>query len=108
MSQATSAVWSGIPVQNKPRLGWQPDLDLPASGGRNELAAEFRFEKSTVAALTRDQIDQMESDDLIQVVRAVSMPFFRTVAEHRLKLLDVLTLRRLAYLARRTCRNQGY
>ena len=54
------------------------------------------------------EVTDMSEDELTQVIRAVSLPFVRDEVEDRLEYLDREPLERLAYLARRRCRNQGY
>ena|SRR5579862_9847678 len=77
----------------------------PAPGG---TAPKHEFDKASIAALSRDQIEKMPTDELVRVVRSSKIPFIRGDAADRLGLCDLETLRRLAFLARRTCRNQGY
>jgi hypothetical protein len=64
-----------------------------------------RFDKVAVAALTHDGISEMTSDDMVAVIETVSSP---TGGFVDLATNDRPTLERLVYLARRTCRNQGY
>jgi len=66
------------------------------------------FEKWNVAVLSCDQIDRMDRRELIVVIRAAKMPLIRPDMDDRLEFCDSDMLRRLAYLGRRSCRNQGY
>ena len=66
------------------------------------------FEKSEIAALTRQQIDEMNQEQLIRVIRGANMPLIRANVDQQLDFREFDILRRLAYLARRCCRNQGY
>jgi hypothetical protein len=65
-------------------------------------------EKDSVAALAGVQIDEMERDELIRAIKAAHVPFIRPSDEKHLAMYDSDTLRRLVYLCRRMCRNQGY
>jgi hypothetical protein len=69
---------------------------------------EEPFEKWDVADLLCDQIDRMDRRKLILVIRAAQMPLIRPDIDPRVEFYDSETLRRLAYLGRRSCRNQGY
>jgi hypothetical protein len=69
---------------------------------------EEPFEKSSVAQLLCDQIDRMDRRKLIAVIRAAKMPLIRADIDSGLEFCDRDTLQRLAYLGRRSCRNQGY
>ena len=71
--------------------------------GKVEL--QLRFDKAAVARLTHDRISQMTADELIAAIETVALPSGRNL-DWRMK--DRPTLERLVYLARRTCRNQGY
>ena len=70
--------------------------------------AEEPFEKWNVAVLSCDQIERMDRRELILVIRAAKMPLIRPDIDARLEFCDSDTLRRLACLGRRACRNQGY
>jgi len=77
----------------------------PPSAG-DELEAQPG--KDSVAALVAAQIDEMERDELIRAIKAAHVPFIRSTDEKHLATYDSDTLRRLVYLSRRMCRNQGY
>lgn len=64
-----------------------------------------RFDKIAVARLTHDRISEMTADELIAAIETVTLPSGRHLD---LRMKDRPTLERLVYLARRTCRNQGY
>jgi hypothetical protein len=64
-----------------------------------------RFDKAAVARLTHDCISQMTPDELVAAIETITLPSGRNVD---LQMKDRPTLERLVYLARRTCRNQGY
>lgn len=67
------------------------------------------LDKSNVAELTATVIDGMQSDELIRVIRASDLPMLRGPGLARsLAFLDHSTLKRLTFLARQVCRNQGY
>ena len=66
-------------------------------------------DKACVAGLSAASIDRMSSDELARVILASGLPSYPCFPiEGRLRSSDRETLRRLAYLARRCCRNQGY
>lgn len=80
-----------------------PGIESTIGGMRESL------DKSAVAGLSESTINQMTCDELVRVIRAAEL----TVALHsdfeeRLRYYDYSTLRRMAYLARHCCRNQGY
>jgi hypothetical protein len=64
-----------------------------------------RFDKVAVAGLTQDVISEMAPDELIEAIQIITLPSGRSLD---LRMKDRTTLERLVYLARRTCRNQGY
>ncbi len=76
--------------------------------GNAATLQEPRFDKATIASLSPDQIDNMQREDLVCVIRATQIPFMRFDVKDHLSEYDAPTLRRLAYLSRRICRNQGY
>lgn len=69
------------------------------------VVQQSRFDKVAVAELTQDGISEMASDELIEAIQTITLPSGRSLD---LRMKDRLTLERLVYLARRTCRNQGY
>ncbi len=64
-------------------------------------------DKEAIAALTRDQIARMTCEELVRVIRAARMALVRPEIDECLDCYDRTTLERLAFLARRCCRNQG-
>jgi hypothetical protein len=66
------------------------------------------FTKAAIAELSLAEIRRMTQDELVRVVQTVRMSFLEDDDLERLHYLDRPTLLRLAFLARRTCRNQGY
>jgi hypothetical protein len=66
------------------------------------------LDKPMIAELSNDAIDAMTSDELRQLIKASEHPWRGSRLDHRLRFCDRETLVRLAYLARRCCRNQGY
>jgi hypothetical protein len=70
-----------------------------------EVSQQPRFDKVAVAQLTHDRISQMSADELVAAIQTVTLPSGRGL---HLRMKDRPTLERLVYLARRTCRNQGY
>jgi hypothetical protein len=74
-----------------------PDVESP----------EEALDRATVAALPSETIELMTEDELVRVVRAAELPMVNHDCRI-LRYLDRGTLLRMAYLARRCCRNQGY
>lgn len=64
--------------------------------------------KAAIAELSPTEICRMTHEDLVRVVRAGQMSFLHPDELNHLQYLDRSTLERLVYLARRTCRNQGF
>lgn len=70
---------------------------------------ENALDKSVVAELSESAIDNMTCDELVRVIRAAALTYaLHSNFDHRLPYYDRATLRRMAYLARRCCRNQGF
>jgi len=66
------------------------------------------LDKRGIAELSSLQIAEMSRHELIDVVRSAQMELLhRDITDH-VELYDRETLKRLAHLARRCCRNQGY
>jgi hypothetical protein len=70
-----------------------------------EVDQHPRFDKTAVAQLTHEGISQMTADELVAAIQTITLPSGRSLD---LRMKDRPTLERLVYLARRTCRNQGY
>ena len=68
------------------------------------------LDKSTIAELSSATIERMTRDELLRVIRASCLParHFTPESAKHWELLDEPALKRLAYLARRCCQNQGY
>lgn len=73
---------------------------------RHEVAAELS--KADIAELSPNQISRMTNDELAAVVHTVRMSFMPANSFDHLQFMDREALIRLVFLARRTCRNQGY
>lgn len=71
----------------------------------SELESEHEFNKEIVAGLTDECISGMTTGELVEAIETVALP---SHSSSNLHMKDRDTLRRLVYLARRTCRNQGY
>jgi len=86
------------------------ELSLPRVGTELPLTRHAdALDKSSVAELTATVIDDMLSDELIRVIHASDLPMLRGPDLARsLPFLDHSTLKRLTFLARQVCRNQGY
>lgn len=88
-------------------------MNTATQDSRSELAQTSPnfspLDKAGVAALTSVSIEKMSCQELVQIVRASAL----SRQQHgdfdsHLPYFDHETLKRLAYLARRCCRNQGY
>lgn len=67
------------------------------------------LDKSTVADLSSSAIDQMTCEELVRVIIAAELPqYLGRWRSFELPYGDRAALLRLAHLARRCCRNQGY
>ena len=87
------------------RRTWEVNYE---SGLLSCMESDDDADKYFVANLTCKRISEMSCRELAEVVQISSLNVMRgDVAEH-LTGYDRPTLQRLAYLARRCCRNQGY
>ncbi len=59
-----------------------------------------------VAELSTGEISSMPVSDLVRIIRTAPLPGLRDSVNHALEQYDRPTLERLAYLARRCCRNR--
>jgi hypothetical protein len=66
------------------------------------------FDKPAVAGLAIGMISRMSREELIRVIHGADLPLINGRNRQRLRYLDRDSLQRLAQLARRCCRNQGY
>lgn len=67
------------------------------------------FSKSLVADLTASLLFEMQPNELISVIRAADLPGHRcSEFDRQPERYDRQTLLRLAHIARRCCRTQGY
>jgi hypothetical protein len=64
--------------------------------------------KATIASLSQSDISQMTCEELVHAIRGARMTLLRSDIDEHLGCYDRTTLERLAHLARRCCRNQGY
>lgn len=78
------------------------------SSGQSILQSDFENPRSRVADLAVSQIEQMNDGELIEVIRSADVPWHGATFTDRLPFYDRSTLLRLAFLARRCCRNLGY
>jgi hypothetical protein len=77
-------------------------------GDRLSAGEDFSFDKPAVASLAIGTISEMSREELIRVIHGADLPLINNRNRHRLQYLDQASLQRLAQLARRCCRNQGY
>lgn len=67
------------------------------------------LDKSAVAEFSESDINNMSCHELVRVIRAASLTdAMQSDFDRRLPFYDRPTLKRLAFLARRCCRNQGF
>jgi len=94
-----------------PEIGDAPQPEFPQhlESGRPHAGVELdpghEFTKEIVAGLMDDRISEMTTDELVEAIQTVAVP---SRCSSNLHMKDRDTLKRLVYLARRTCRNQGY
>jgi hypothetical protein len=81
--------------------GGGPWIEKAASG-------EVGFDKPAVASLGIGTISRMSCEELVRVIQGADLPLINRRNRQRLIYLDRTALQRLAHLARRCCRNQGY
>ena len=70
-----------------------------------ETRLKPHFTKADVAALSRAEISQLSSDDMLRVIAVADLPFTRN---RELVFQSLETLRQITHLARQSCRNQGF
>ena len=87
-----------------PRFSRSQDLHSEQHNGSDTAP----LDKPMIAELSNDAIEAMTSDELRQLIEASEHPWRGNRLHRRLQFCDRDTLVRLAYLARRCCRNQGY
>jgi hypothetical protein len=75
---------------------------------KENLPQEEMLDKSMIAALPALAIQRMDCDELVRLIEATDLPMIRGERSRHLMNMDRNALLRLAYLARRCCRNQGY
>jgi hypothetical protein len=66
------------------------------------------LDKPAVAELSNEAIEEMTPEELRRLIAASEHPWAGQRLERRLAFCDRDMLVRLAFLARRCCRNQGY
>lgn len=82
---------------------------LAQRSGRGTFSRWAALDKPSVADLSTEAIDIMERDDLIEVICAAGLPMRHDAEMARwVQLCDPQALRRLAHVARRSCRTGGY
>lgn len=93
-----------VAVEHKVRLtSGQSRVDAAASASSCEA-----LDKASVAELSARTIAGLTREELARVIRAAELPLLNRHDGDRLELLNRETLERLAHLARRCCRHQGY
>lgn len=75
----------------------------PADGRPAEVRS-----KAEVARLSPQQIYKMGREEMVQAIRVAQLPQVDRQTSQRLMYCDRATLERMVYLARRSCRNQGF
>ncbi len=78
------------------------------SGLLSGMESDDDADKYFVANLTCNRISTMSCEELAEVVQISGLNVMRGDVSEHLRGYDRPTLQRLAYLARRCCRNQGY
>ena len=73
-----------------------------------EVVERHFTSKPEVAELRNKEVAELSCTELIEAIRAAKLPCLLSNFEHRLEFCDREMLKKLTYLARRCCRNQGY
>lgn len=73
---------------------------------RSLLNAREALDEATIADLPAMKISHMTDDELVRVIRAARILQLKCASDEHLDYYDRTTLERLAYLARRCCRNR--
>lgn len=73
-----------------------------------QIPDEEALDKATISALPAMVIQQMNREELVRLIEATDLAIIRGERAQHLMNMDRNTLLRLAYLARRCCRNEGY
>lgn len=81
-------------------------LDQPRSRTNGQSTAGYT--KGLVAEMSMTDIHRLSNDKLVALILAAEVPLFRKDVNDHLPYYDRTTLEQLAFLARRTVRNQGY
>jgi hypothetical protein len=81
---------------------------VPWTANAPAVGAPSAFSKPEIAGLSIGRIQAMSDAELVQVVHAARLPCLDNATLGRLHLLGRERLERIVFLARRTCRNQGY
>lgn len=97
-----------MPATPRSDGGRRSDLSAPAHDRQDFAAGTRGFTKPEVAELSAAAICNMSADELSAVVRAADVALFAERVTGHLEYYDRRALERLAFLARRTVRNQGY
>ncbi len=69
----------------------------------NSLLEEGKFNKKAIAQLSSQRIAEMNTPEMISIVRSADLP---VGCQSELENKDITILRRMVYLARRSCRHQ--
>ncbi len=69
--------------------------------------AREALDESAIAALSDQTITRMTREELVRMIGAAELPLPAGFDANRLRLQDQSTLERLAFLARRACRNRA-
>jgi hypothetical protein len=88
-------------------------MDSPAglNGNGNETLRAHggvQLTKSKIAKLSQADMRQMISEELIDLILVADVPLLREYVAQRLWYSDRGNLEKVAFLAQRTLRNQGY
>ena len=76
---------------------------VAANEVKSPSLAESQFNKRTIARLSSKRISEMKTPEMIKVVRSADLPVGCHIGlEHK----DESIIRRMVYLARRSCRHQ--
>ena len=87
---------------------WKARSEVGETKRSKSVTWNGALDKSAVAALSYSAIMSLTREELIRVVEAADLPMVVPHTRDHLQYLDRVVLERMAHLARRCCRRQGY
>ena len=72
---------------------------------KQESSQTQRFDKAAIASLTTDEIEELNEEELVEVISNSDLP---ENSQSAIIYKQPHMLKKLAFLARRSCQNQGH